>query len=209
METSQLEEQEAKALEEFNRTKKIKSKEIFYILYNKGVLGNRPKTWNSIEEINQSNWAGKYTIRIAVPGHKGMYNIPKETLQEKINNLKSQGIEEKHIVFNQSMPDHKIKIQGEIIEITTEESNGFPAGIYLTYSTVKDTMKEGLKKQTLHAKDNEAIVLLKKHLNPNSQLEIQNLINNFPNHVVEFSVYENNIGDLPERNTIIWEVRSY
>ncbi|MCK4650196.1 hypothetical protein KAT36_03100 [Candidatus Pacearchaeota archaeon] len=206
---TQFTKEENEILKEFSKTGKIKTKEIFYTLYNKGLLGNRPKIWKNIEKIHKSNWEKKYTIRIAVPGHKGIYNIPKEQLQEKINELKLQGIKEEHISFNQSMPDYKIKIQGEIMEITEEESKGFPPGIYLTYNTIKKAMKEGFEEETLHAKDNEVIELLKKHLSPNSQLEIQNLINNFPNHAIEFSAYEMHIGDLPQRNTIIWEVRAY
>lgn len=72
-----------------------------------------PKIWNSLEGICKSNWTEKYTIRIAVPVHKGICNVPREQLQEKINKLKSQGVEEKHIVFNQSISDNRIKIQGE------------------------------------------------------------------------------------------------
>jgi len=196
-------------LQEYFRTGKIRSKEAFFILYNHGLLGNRPKIFKNLTAAMSSDWDGTFTIRVAIPGWKGMYEVKKEDLARSVELLCAQGVSEDKISFNQSMPDGELLLQGEIIDITDDESRGLKSGIHLTYTHVKKPMKEALKEKTLHAHGPDVIRLLRRFLNEKSQRELQDLVNSFPNHAIEFSTYGVEVGDKPGRNTVFWEVRMY
>lgn len=51
--------------------------------------------------------------------------------------------------------------------------------------------------------------LLREHLNPNSYSDVMELLEEYPEHVVEFSVLDRCYGTIPHRNAITWEVRLY
>lgn len=54
-----------------------------------------------------------------------------------------------------------------------------------------------------------AWAILAQHLNPNSMDDLRILLDQYPEHVIEFSVLDRCFGTVPHRNAIIWEVRSY
>ena len=43
--------------------REIRNKREFYLLYDRGLFGNKPLTWNSYEEIVESGWKGNVCIR--------------------------------------------------------------------------------------------------------------------------------------------------
>jgi hypothetical protein len=51
--------------------------------------------------------------------------------------------------------------------------------------------------------------LLRRHLNPNSHDDLMELLEIYPDHVIEFSAMDRCYGTLPHRNAITWEVRAY
>jgi hypothetical protein len=54
-----------------------------------------------------------------------------------------------------------------------------------------------------------AHMLLRKHLNPNSYSDVMDMLDTYPNHIVELSALENCLGTVPHRNHITCEVRDY
>lgn len=55
----------------------------------------------------------------------------------------------------------------------------------------------------------EATLLLRKHLNAYSLDDLYTLRDIFPGHVYELSACSRNIGRIPNRNAVMWEVRAY
>jgi hypothetical protein len=55
----------------------------------------------------------------------------------------------------------------------------------------------------------KADLLLKLVLNENSYDDLMVLLDEYPDHVVEFSAMEGCYGTVPNRNSIVWEVRQY
>ena len=51
--------------------------------------------------------------------------------------------------------------------------------------------------------------VLKKNLNPNSYDDLQELLDEYPDHVVELSALDTVFGTCPGRNGIVWEARAY
>jgi hypothetical protein len=188
---------------EENETRTVNSKSEYYSLYEKGFFGNKPLTWNSIEEIVKNRWEGKICIRgkKGIARSKARFNLTLEEARNYIHSLEKEGILEKNLTFNQSLPDEELLIQGEIMRSIRSYS--------LTYTTIKEPMNYALAKETLCTEGLTAINLIKANLFPSSYEDLQTLFNIFPDSVIEFSSYRIPLGSLPNRNTLIWEVRNY
>jgi hypothetical protein len=182
---------------------KIGSKKDYYALYNNGMMGNKPLTWNSYDELLSSSWRNGVSIRSCkgIARSQTRFNVPFERIQQEMDDLKKSGVSYSEMVFNQSMPDDKLLIQGEI--------NRTENGIYLHYSNVKKPMNLALKEEPKHAFGLKAEMILKNFLFPQSYADLMELFEVFPDSVIEFGAYSTTVGNTPGRNTIVWEVRNY
>ena len=181
----------------------ILSKAKAYEIYKYGMLFNRLRIWDSYEEIKKSGYKGTVSVRYK-GGSRGTgfyaYNVPISDIQNLIKTWLSKGAKKELITFNESAPDNFLTIQGELME-TSRDLNLF-------YSQEKKKMNIALKNgKTVQGM--QARFMLKQFLNCISYDEIMNLLKLFPYHVIEFSAYDVNLGILPNRNTIIWEIRKY
>ena len=178
---------------------KINNKKEFYDLFNRGILGNKALVWNSYEELKKSRWNKGVCIRLG--NEKGrkfcIYDIPFENLDKELSKIK----EKDRLVFNQSMPNKFLSLQGELMN--TEK------GLYLFYTTIKKPMNLGLKEEQKHAFGLGALNILKAKLYPTTLDDFRHLLEQYPDAVIEFSAYEVPVGNLPGRNAVIWEVRDY
>ena len=104
------------------------------------------------------------------------------------------------VAYNEAAPDHALLIQDEVM-LSTEY-------ISLFYSQEKTTMRKALQRGQ-HTGGLRALCLLRQHLFPSSWEDIQELLERFPDSVIEFSAFEYAVGFLRNRNTVIWEVRNY
>jgi hypothetical protein len=191
-----------KMIEE-NDARTVNSKSEYYQLYERGFFGNKPLTWNSIEEIVKSGWNGKICIRgkKGIARSKARFNLTLEETEKYLLELEKEGIPRINLTFNQSLPDEDLLIQGEVMRSTRSYS--------LTYTTIKEPMNYALAKETLCAEGLTALNLIKSNLFPSSYEDLQTLFSIFPDSVIEFSSYRFPLGSLPNRNTLIWEVRNY
>ena len=103
--------------------------------------------------------------------------------------------------MDQSMPDEHLTIQGEVMKTHL--------GFVLWYTTIKEPMNSALKKESLYAEGLKAYLLLKNYLSESSYEDLIALMELFPESSIEFSSYRVPVGNLPGRNTVIWEVRDY
>jgi hypothetical protein len=104
------------------------------------------------------------------------------------------------ITFNESAPDHRLILQGEVQQSINH--------LDLTYSREKTNMRKAME-NPLTIKGISALLLLKQHADPKSLGTMLSLLRQFQDHVIEFGIYSVNLGCIPHRNTIIWEVRKY
>src|SRR3989344_6955382 len=96
---------------------RIDTKKEFYDRYYSGNLCvNKPKIWRTVREIKDDRWKGKVCIRVG--GKNGRsnvrYDIPLSCLEREVKNLRQKGFSERDIVFNQSMNNENLIIQGEL-----------------------------------------------------------------------------------------------
>jgi len=121
----------------------IANKSQYYQLYHKGLLGNKPLTWNSYKEICNSGWTEGVCIRGRGIGRSQVkYNIPLRDVPKTIEEFKKEKISESKLTFNQVMPDEYLRIQGEVCR--------GPGGLYLHYTTKQIPMNLALREESLN-----------------------------------------------------------
>ena len=55
----------------------------------------------------------------------------------------------------------------------------------------------------------ELLRLLRRHLCLSSLADLEAIVELYPDHVIELGAYSCNVGVIPWRNAVIWEVRRY
>ena len=163
-------------------------------------LGNRVRTWNSLNDlIIESNKPSTVTIRHKIPNsNKCTYQVPINNLGQELDYWKNNSTE---FFFNENPRDDRITLQGEVWRGVD--------GLYLNYSYIKKPMRQALSEQSLHAERSKAKALLEYFMDANSLDDIYALLDLYSEAVIEFTTYDYELGVLPHRNTLIWEVRNY
>lgn len=207
---------------------RIETKAQFRDLWLRGVFGNKPRVWKSYEELQAAGYTGNVSFRMHVPDSRHTrYGVPADGIQAALGELQTVGIHASDIWFNESAPDDHLLLQGEYTDI---ERPGYVVDRYLMYSRAKTQMKKALAlplaidlyipghlnwSHEAHCQfrhESEGLrtdLLLQSVMNANSWDDFCELRLLYPQHVIEFSVYDHCVGDCPHRNTLIWEVRDY
>jgi hypothetical protein len=116
--------------------------------------------------------------------------------------LTTKGWSTKYMVLGEATPNDRIVLQGELVE---EPHCGYA----LHYSTVKANMRDALKQAPRNHLGPGALLILKAALDASSYADMRALLDRYPGATIEFTCYETNVGIVPGRNTVIWEVRHY
>jgi hypothetical protein len=180
---------------------KIKDKMEAYAAYEKLQFGNKLKTWSSLEELLDSGWTNKVAIRYQVP--QSRYTNYALTVAEAVDHVAhcvGDGANEKLFRFNEAAPDDKILFQGEL----TRNHEG----LVLSWSP-EFTMHRYAMKEPRLAMGMSAMMNLRKYCSPASYDDLMDLLYLYEDSIIEFSVYERELGWARGRNTVVWEVRDY
>lgn len=105
------------------------------------------------------------------------------------------------IVVSEAAPDEYIVAQGEVCRHI--------GGLEMRYSTLKTAMRNALPVSQHHASGLRAKMLIEHWMSPSSLNDLNELLDTYPDAVIEFSIYSIELGSCPHRNTLIWEVRNY
>lgn len=181
----------------------ISSKSEFLKLWNAGRLGNKLRTWASVGEAE--GYDGLFSIRDGRPdSNLARYLVPRDKVTENVEAMRLLGARD--VYFVEMAPDHRLVLQGEYINGNLRGVGGSHVlNKYLMYSREQTQMKR--VKKWLHLEGAASLALLRQHMDGNSWDDFQDLQDRYPDHTIEFGVYECFVGNLPGRNTIIWEVR--
>ena len=173
------------------------NKTIMYQEYMRDKFANTLRIWRSTKELVESEFRGAVGIRSLLPGGEFYYHLPILSAITKGMELEALG---RKIILSESAPDHLRTIQGELCE--------FDGILYLTYSRAKTHMREALKRPS-YAVGISVRLLLQQELSPPSYDDIMELLDLYPNHVIEFTAFSTFVGPSRGRNTCVWEVRLY
>lgn len=128
---------------------------------------------------------------------------PRQVLGQ-VRQFERAGYSLDELYFSEMAPHEHNVLQGEVCWLAE-----LTPGWSLFYSTerhkpMRETLPTSTQVDGLRAK-----MILEHFMDPNSFHELQTLLHGFPNATVEFTTFAINWGVIPNRNTVIWEVRNY
>lgn len=134
-------------------------------------------------------------------------NVPISELGGKVLELTSSGVIEKSLYFNECAPDQWASLQGEVVRLSTGLC--LFAAIRKTEDFGKLLRMRDVLPYAKHYHRLQAKQVLQQHCSPTSYDDLSELLDLFPDHVIEFTAYARQLEGYKLRNVIIWEVRLY
>lgn len=182
----------------------VLSKSQSFHLYQNGEYGNALRQWGSLGALLDSGFKGLLAIRYrgAAGGGRCEYNVPSELAVSRQADWIRAGLEADRIFFNEMAPDRRIVLQGEYVADPR-------FGHCLHFSRHKTPMRDALKAQALNHLGPGCLLIIKAAMSPGSWDDFELLREKYPDSAIEFSCYSTFLGNVPRRNTIVWEVRNY
>lgn len=191
-------------------TTAVTNKKIMRELYYQDAFGNHLRSWTYNNFIAQNNNQIDFNNPIGlmyngIPGTKlpryaeNLYSLPE--LELTVLKWFIRGAEpEKITVSEVDNSFGKRILQGEV-----QEYEGI---LNLTYTFVDDLMRKALEKESHHTSGLKAKLILEYFMDTASYENLTRLFDEYPSHVIEFSVLDRCCGIL-SYNTLFWEVRKY
>jgi hypothetical protein len=184
----------------------VKTKTNFVKRYDAGEFGNASPTWKTIADFLQATTpftrdGVMFHIRNRVKGGPTWYNVDGYDLPHVWEQCCRAGAYPADLYISAMAPTDKTQFQGEVM--LTEEC------MEVFGSTIRKPMRDALKEQPVHLKGLVASLTLKTYMNARSWDWLNELFDNYPEHVIEFSCYSHCWGTVPGFNTVFWEVRQY
>jgi hypothetical protein len=189
-------------MEGFLMKEKITSKEQMYSLLNRGLLGNTTNQYFSIEDWKNSAEYKLYKmwgIRGFIPGGPCFLYVPSEDVESIIEqhfttigyniSLMIDAYVTKLFDGEVFMGDYGLELYGIL---NPPKGYSWRVGMPTLGRTYRHTM---------------ARCILNQVCDPNSLNDIYELLDAYPEHIIEFSACDRKIGMFPNRKVIIWEVR--
>jgi hypothetical protein len=184
----------------------VETKQQAYRLYHNGKFGNKLRTWDTVRDFVYSGYTGLVTMRYkgTITGKAWYaYNVPASKVAAKAKEWIAQGADPVMIVVNESAPDERLVVQGELMH--THRGYCFMK----RYDKVKMRTAMEMATEEDELVGIQALALLRHVCTGSSFDDLMELCQLYPDSVIEFSVYEHCLGNCRGRNTLVWEVRNY
>ncbi len=184
----------------------VRDKAEFYSLYNRKLLGNMLRNWTHAEwsALHKRGTypvdviAARCTSRASAPMR---YDLkPADALQWVHDTAKAQGIDPTAYQLSELAPDHTNTLQAELMR---DEKY-----MYLRYTLFSHKRMRDCINDSHHVSGLKALGLLKAYMDAPSYDYTMDLLDRYPDSVIEFCCYERAVG-LFGWNTLFWEVRDY
>jgi len=171
----------------------INTKIKMYECLKNGLFGNTAKIYNSLQEIPENEIL---SMRYNQAGNmdKCNPNITKKEIIDRRINLSEVTISQ------QPQQYAKPLLNGEI----TRNQFGLDLKYKIGNMWMRPAMKIADRAIGLYAQK-----ILDVYLTSSDYDCLIELLDKYEDHIIEFTVFDNFIGTIPNRNTIIWEVRKY
>jgi len=186
----------------------ILNKKQNYRLWQSGAFGNKLRAW-SVEEYRDCNYMGNVAIRMRSGAGGGLcfYDIPRENALAALPFLVCGDLLLDDFMINEMSPKAEI-LQGEYLNDIRVVDGETSWGWFL-YSRAPLRMRDALSAAPETARSLRADLLIREAMTPSSYDDWQILLERYPGHVFEVSIYDRCLGDIPNRNALVWEIRRY
>ena len=192
-------------------TEPILTKATSVHLWRAGAFGNKLRSW-TVEEWRESSFDGVAALRVKEGPGAGLcaYHLKSRVDVERMLHVwLLGGASTSMLMVNEQAPSELTIIQGEYRNGVWADGTGAPKLDTFKYSHERCHMREAFKLHTRTSHGLTSNLILKEAMTPASYEDWQDLLDRYPEHVLEVSVYDRCLGDLPHRNALVWEVRRY
>lgn len=181
-----------------------------YRLWQSGAFGNKLRAWRTLNDWADDDYMGEVVLR-QLGGCSGRcaYNLSPFHVGVTVAEWISKGVDYNSIMVNEAAPDQHVILQGEYLNDVTCDEEGFALPGYFMYSTQRRHMRDALHEESQHTYGLRADLMLRNAMTPSSYEDWRVLLDQYPKHVLEVSIYDCCVGDTPGRNALVWEVRRY
>lgn len=180
-------------------------------LWQLGAFGNKLRAWRTIGEWRTSGFLGLVALRSLQPGGGGpcQYNLTPAKVPYVVREWTAGfGVAYDQIMVNEMAPDDGILLQGEYLN-DISVIDGEPRWGYFLHSRARVPMRDALMQAPMVAQGLRADLMLREAMTPSSYDDWRELLDHYPGHVLEVSIYDRCLGDIPNRNALVWEIRRY
>lgn len=183
----------------------VRTKEENFRLWTTGALGNRLRAWRTVEDWRRSDFGGRVSLRyLGLGGGFCRYDLRPGEVDGVLREWLGAGAELGKVMVNEGAPDEAIVVQGEYL------NDVLPGAVEaFAYSRVRTKMRDALAAERIEVPGLAGRFLLRAAMTPSSWADFDALLERYPGHVLEVSVYSRCLGDLRGRNALVWEVRRY
>lgn len=193
----------------------VNTKADFVRRYKSGEFGNASPTFDTPKEYLESGFHGSGLIHIRNRNRNSgnsYYDVPPEEFDTRWRMACEHAPPDSYYI-SMMAPTEKTIIQGELqytnsARLCQGKKIGDP-GLEFYYTTVKKPMRYALQEESHTVDHITAKGLLQLYMNNKSYEWLKELLDRYPGHVIEFSVYSVEWGTIPGYNTVFWEVRNY
>jgi hypothetical protein len=188
----------------------VLSKAQNYRLWQSGAFGNKLRSWRSIAEWRRYGFLGRVALRcLLAGGGKCVYDLEPREVAYVHHGWMLGGIPKEAITIDEAAPADVVVVQGEYLNGVNDRGDGSFWRDYFYHSRVKKQMRDALREKHDVCDGLVADLVIRRSMTPASYEDWRELLATYPDHVVEVSIYDRCLGDVPHRNALVWEVRRY
>jgi hypothetical protein len=173
-----------------------------YKLLRAGKLGNTLASWSSVDEWKRSSDAQKYDwwgVRSFQAGGPCRLNCPVTEVEETVRRFGGK--------VNISMMADRVTRARLWADVYDTDTGLVVYGI--EDPPVAGSWRALMPSRGKTWKGLAARGVLGKYLGASERDDLEVLRDRYPGHVIEFSVFRDCVGILPNRRMVVWEVRDY
>jgi hypothetical protein len=182
-------------------------------LWSTGAFGCKLRSWRDAQEwaADRDRGVGRVALRVREGRGAGPCHYDVEWWQVMIclRAIVRRGYSVSQVMVCEMAPSEHLVVQGEYYAGALLDGAGGAEVGYLYYSRLKKHMRDALREHGEEARGLAADLILREAMTPSSYEDFRALVDLYPNHVLEVSVFDRCLGDVPGRNALVWEVRRY
>ena len=185
----------------------VRTKEVMYKLLVAGCFGNTLPQWFDIQTWKNDPKAGNipvWGVRTLTPGGPCRLYCPRNEVEKTAEEYRQLGHK-----INISIMLDAICYVTLYADVYDDPTTGQLCVYGVEYPPKGSSWRAIMPTQGKTYTGLEARLLLQRHLTPSSLADGEALRELYPDHVYELSACDRNIGTIPGRNSIMWEVRLY